>query len=89
MDVSRFECGQQLRVPARGAGNGDSFVRHALCKVEYSDAVVEHRGQSLFEIQTTGVDFAQMSDQFGFECVVAVDQDLEILQELVIGKTVQ
>lgn len=40
---------------------------------------------SLLEIETPGVDFAQDRDQFAFKFVVAMNEMLEILQELAIG----
>jgi len=89
MKLSGFNGTEQFWMFSRSAGHGDSLVGHAFREVQYRDAELKHRGMSLLEIETPGVDFAQDRDQFTFEFVVAMNEMLKILQELAIGTTLR
>ena len=43
----------------------------------------------MFEVEASGVDFADVGDEFGLGGVVALDQGLELCQEAVVGEILQ
>jgi len=65
---------QDLRMTSRRAGCLDSFVSDPLGEMKHALAIAEHRGASLLEIQPSRVDFTEVCDQIGFECVTRLDE---------------
>jgi hypothetical protein len=87
--VALFQCDQKLREPPHGPRNRNSFVRDAFCEVQHVDAVVEHRGARLSEIEPPRIDLAEVGNELGLEAVIAPDQFVQLSQELSVGKALQ
>ncbi len=62
MEFSAFQRGQQIRKLASRPSHCDSFVRNTFGEMEQMDAVVEHRGTRLPQIEPPRIDLTEMSD---------------------------
>jgi len=87
MEIPLFERGQKLRALSRRPSHCDSFVRDAFGEVQHVDAVVKHRGARPLEVEPARIDLGEMGDQLGLEGVIALDQIVQLSQELIVGKT--
>ena len=89
MKLSLLECRQKRRELASRPRDRDSFVRDGFSEMQHVDAIVEHRGARLLEVEPPRIDLPQMDDELGLEMVIALDQVLQMQQELTVGKTVK
>jgi len=89
MKVSLFQCVQKLREFSRSPRDRDSFVRDAFCEVQHVDAVVEHRGARLLEIELPCIGLVEVGDELGLVGVIALDQIVQLSQELIVGEAFQ
>jgi len=62
-------------------------LRVALVQVQHAPAVLEHRRQSLGEVQLAGVDLADESNEFRRRLALASSQALEVCNELRVGES--
>jgi hypothetical protein len=89
MQVPTPQRDQKLRELPRRPRDCDSFVGDAFCEVQHANAVVEHRGAGLLEIEPPRIDLAEMGDELGLEAVIALDQVVQLRQELIVRKALQ
>jgi hypothetical protein len=89
MQLATPQRDQEIGEPSSSPRDRDSFVRDAFCEVQHVNAVVEHRGAGLLEIEPTRVDLAEVRDELGLEALIALDQVVQLSQELIVGKALQ
>ena len=89
MKVPLLERRQNDRKLPSRPRDRDSFVRDTFGEVEHVDAIIEHRGARLLEVEPPRIDLPQMGDELGLEVVVALDQVVQMQQELSVGETLE
>jgi len=80
------EHGEQHRVLARGAGDGDAKVGLGLREVEPLGAVDEHRWCGLAGVEPPRVHLADMSDKVGLDAARVRDELGKTAYELVVAE---